>query len=107
MSACTNTVTGHRPIIEYDFFKRLCGLPFVEKIYLYGSRARGDADEISDYDLAIECPEATAEEWHGIQTMLDEASFLNKIDSIRYDALEEGLLKSQINKYKKLLYAKH
>lgn len=94
-----------KPITDYRFFKQLCALPYVQAIHLYGSRARGDADAISDYDLAITCPNASAAEWEHIKALLDNAAFLNKVDYTRYDALEEGLYKSQIDKYKRLLYA--
>ncbi|HEV2916259.1 MAG TPA: nucleotidyltransferase domain-containing protein [Candidatus Babeliales bacterium] len=40
----------------YQFFKKLIALPYIEKIILYGSRARGDTRDRSDIDLAIECP---------------------------------------------------
>ncbi|MEI7668782.1 MAG: nucleotidyltransferase domain-containing protein [Pseudomonadota bacterium] len=91
-------------ITKQDFFKKLCSLPFINAIYLYGSRARGTNSEYSDYDLAIDCPNATTSDWNDIVEFLAEAPFIDKIDSIRYDELEDGLLKEQIDKYKKVLY---
>ena len=41
---------------EYDFFQNLTKLPFVEQIWLYGSRARNTNAERSDIDLAIIAP---------------------------------------------------
>lgn len=93
-------------ITTYDFFTRLTALPCVEAVYLYGSRARGDADTYSDYDLAIHCPNAREEEWNTLVEMLENAPFLNHIEAVRYDALPDGLFKQQIDKYKQVLYAK-
>lgn len=41
--------------LDYQFIKRLKELPFVDEIWLFGSRARGDAQERSDIDIAILC----------------------------------------------------
>ena len=40
-------------ISNYNFFHQLKLLPFVQKIYLYGSRAKGDSTPSSDIDIAI------------------------------------------------------
>ena len=96
-----------KPITEYIFFKKLTALPFVEAIYLYGSRARGDADDISDYDLAVVCPEATEHDWNYMVNFLEEAPFLNHIEAVRYDTLQDGVFKNQVDKYKQVLYAKN
>lgn len=48
---------------DYTFLQKLEQLPFIEKIWLYGSRARGDSRDRSDIDLAIECPSATFLDW--------------------------------------------
>ena len=42
-------------INRYDFIKKLKALPFVERIILFGSRARGDNLPRADIDLAIDC----------------------------------------------------
>ena len=93
--------------MNYQFINRIKSLPFVEAIYLFGSRARGDADEKSDIDLAIACPNANVGDWNNIIDYLDNAPVLNYIDAVRYDTLKDGLFKQQIDKYKQVLYAKN
>lgn len=93
-------------ITKEEFFKTLCSLPVVNAVYLYGSRARGIHTRYSDYDLAIDCPAASISEWNDMVEMLAEAPFIDKIDAVRYDELETGLLKEQIDKYKKVLYVR-
>ena len=92
---------------DYNFVNKIKTLPFVEAIYLFGSRARGDADDKSDIDLAILCPEASVEDWNNIAEYLGNAPVLNHIDAVRYDTLKNGLFKQQIDKYKQVLYAKN
>lgn len=65
---------------DYKFFQKLEALPFVEKIWLYGSRARNDARDRSDIDLAIECPHATFWDWQKALDIIEDADTLLKID---------------------------
>ena len=72
---------------KFTFFKKLVTLPFIEKIIIFGSRARGDESERSDIDLAIFCPQATARNWFDIIALIEDADTLLKIDCIRLDTL--------------------
>ncbi|MDO9711658.1 nucleotidyltransferase domain-containing protein [Paracraurococcus lichenis] len=76
-----------RPLTEYRFLHRLAELPFVQAIWLFGSRARGTARERSDIDLAILCPEATVLDWDRVMQIVEEADTLLEIDAVRFDRL--------------------
>jgi len=57
-----------------------------QRIILFGSRARGDAETRSDYDIAIEAPEIDDNIWN--QFVLDAEENINtllKVDLIRLD----------------------
>lgn len=49
----------HDPILN-DMVQRLVGAYQPERIYLFGSRARGDARPESDYDLLVVVPESAS-----------------------------------------------
>lgn len=87
-----------KKITQYQFFKDLTKLLFINAIWLYGSRARGDAKERSDIDIAILCPEASNEDWQQVNDVIENADTLLKIDCIRFDDLTESdeLLKKNI-----------
>ena len=87
----------------YLFIEKLNGLPFIESIWLYGSRARGDFQERSDIDLAIVCPKATDEDWQRVLSIIEDADTLLKIDCVRFDTVG-GLLREEILRHKKVLY---
>ena len=72
---------------HYRFVEKIAALPFVEAIVLYGSRARGDARDRSDIDLAISAPKADAEQWQHILDLIDDADTLHHVDCVRLDAL--------------------
>lgn len=94
-------------VTHYGFFKQLTELPFVEEIWLFGSRARGDQQERSDIDLAIVCPTATNADWRKVNNIIDEADTLLKIDCIWFDRLsDDDKIKRNILAFKKVLYKK-
>jgi len=94
--------------LEYNFLKKLQDLPYIEAIWLFGSRARGDNRERSDIDLAIVCPNASDADWLKIMELIEEADTLLKIDCIRF---QKGTISNElydnIIKEKKVIYAKN
>lgn len=63
----------------------LAAQPDVERAYLFGSRARGQAEARSDIDLAIAAPSATAQRWHAILDQIDALPTLLPIDVTRLE----------------------
>ncbi|ATG74479.1 DNA polymerase III subunit beta [Zobellella denitrificans] len=93
------------PFKHYHFLDELTSLPYVEAIYLFGSRARGDHRERSDIDLAVVCPEASAQDWLKVLSIIEQADTLLTIDCVRLDAEPENSpLRAAIERDKKVLY---
>jgi nucleotidyltransferase substrate binding protein (TIGR01987 family) len=89
------------------FFQELTQFSFIDSIWLYGSRARGDFTERSDIDIAIICPSASQGDWRKILEIIENADTLLKIDCIRFDLLkDQSVLKRNIEKDRKLLFQK-
>jgi predicted nucleotidyltransferase len=63
----------------------------IEKIILFGSRARSDAELKSDIDIAIICPTITKREWLDICDRIENIDTLLKIDVVRFDLATENL----------------
>lgn len=78
------------PVIE-ELTARLSCVPEVERIVLFGSRARGDAEPRSDIDLAVECPNASRVVWNTIREQVLDARTLLFIDLVRHDRASEAL----------------
>lgn len=71
----------------YTFVERIAALPFFATIVLYGSRARGDARESADIDLAIAAPNADSCEWQSVIDIIDDADTLLGVDCVRLETL--------------------
>ena len=95
-------------ISRYDFFQQICRLPFVDKIVLFGSRARGDHHDRSDIDLAVFCDQASDEEWRQVLDCLrgDRIDTLLKVDCVRFER-SNAALKEHIMIEGKVLYEKN
>ena len=83
-----------------DCLKRF---PAVERVILFGSRARGDAEPRSDIDLAVACPRAGAVDWLRILEAVEEADTLLLIDLVRLDEASADL-RARISAEGRVLY---
>jgi uncharacterized protein len=80
----------HTDLYKYKFIQKLKNLTFVEKVILFGSRARGTQQ-------SIVCPTATKAQWHEILEIIENADTLLMIDCVRLDTIDHEL-KQQIIK---------
>jgi predicted nucleotidyltransferase len=80
-------------------------VPTVNKVILFGSRARGDHRPRSDIDLAIEAPFATNSHWLHINSIIEEADTLLSIDLVRLDEASDNI-KDKIFQEGQLLHAR-
>jgi predicted nucleotidyltransferase len=94
--------------LDYQFIARLQELPFIDEIWLFGSRARGDHRQKSDIDLAILCNEATDKDWLSVMEIIEDSDTLLKIDCIRFDqnTISKDLY-DNILQDKKVIYVKN
>lgn len=79
--------------------------PFVQRIWLYGSRARGNHSPRADIDLAVECVSDTAHnDWLRLASSIDEqAPTYLFVDIVRIDEVQPAL-KDRIMEEGHLIY---
>jgi predicted nucleotidyltransferase len=77
----------------------------VERIIIFGSRARGDAGPRSDVDLAVVAPLATAAEWLAMLESAEACDSLLQIDLMRLEEASQGL-RERILAEGKVLFAR-
>lgn len=96
-----------RSDLDYQFMDKLKSLPFVDEIWLFGSRARADNSAKSDIDIAVVCTNITENDWLKVTDIVDEADTLLKVDCIKFDknSISEELY-NNILKDRKIIYVK-
>jgi predicted nucleotidyltransferase len=86
-----------------QLIKQLAVQPHLKRVWLFGSRARDDATERSDIDLAIEAPGADRREWLEVCRLVEEAQTLLPIDVVRLEDAPDAL-RTAIRKEGQILF---
>lgn len=86
-----------------ESIKKIAKNYYIEKIILFGSRARGDNKATSDIDIAIYPTEQFQNEGH-FASDIDDLETLLKIDIVFIDANTDSRLIENINKEGVLMY---
>ena len=78
--------------------------PKIEKVALFGSRARGDHRETSDYDIVVDGKDLGHGEFSKFSTLLEEeAETLHQLDIVFYKEASPELKKS-IDREQKVIW---
>lgn len=78
--------------------------PEIQAVLLFGSRAHGDYNHLSDIDLAIKAPNLAQKDWLLLTEQIEnELDTLLKIDLILYEQVSKEL-QEQINQCYQVLY---
>ncbi len=78
----------------------------VDRLLLYGSRARGDYSNRSDIDLALDAPTMDITDFADFLVALNDLPCLFKIDLLRLQDLQNPALHTQIAKDAITLFAR-
>ena len=87
-----NTLNNNvKKIFNYQFFNELKSLPFVEKILLFGSKAKNYDTFYSDIDIALSLsPNHSQNDWLTVNDIIRNADTLLKIDCIDLNSLQDN-----------------
>jgi len=82
--------------------------PWIKKIILFGSRARGDAHPTSDFDLAVVTEGECSKEWTYLSSdWHEDIPTLCSIDLIHLNTLHNDPLRESIQKEGINIYERH
>ncbi|MBL7671414.1 MAG: nucleotidyltransferase domain-containing protein [Bdellovibrionaceae bacterium] len=80
--------------------------PLIEKVVLYGSRAKGNYKPGSDIDLTISAPEMTLSELLKIENEIDDLLLPNKVDLSLIHKIDNQNLIDHIQRVGVVFYSK-
>ena len=78
--------------------------PEVDRVFIYGSRAKGGYKKTSDIDLAVKFKKGRKKNINKIRYELEELPVIHRIDVTDEDKIDEGEFKKEYEKTKKTFY---
>ncbi len=91
-----STLTGLSPSLLEQLRAVFARYPDVQKVLIYGSRAKGDFKPGSDIDLAVFASDMSPTRFAGLWGMLDELPLVFRLDVVHWDRLDNATLKQRI-----------
>lgn len=91
-----NLIYGLTPAFYDNFVNIFKRYPSIEKVILYGSRAKGTEKPYSDFDLAILAPTMTNQEFALLWNELNDMPLVFKLDILHFERLKDQKLKEKI-----------
>lgn len=82
--------------IWLDLARVFARYPEIERVLIFGSRAKGTFRDGSDIDLAVFAPEMSDERFNQLWVELDALPILFKMDVLHWDRLSNTHLKQKI-----------
>ena len=76
----------------------------VKRVLLYGSRARGDYQQGSDIDIAIDAPMMDANEFSRLWNALDDLPIIYSMDIVHLQSLKNPSLLNAIHQDERVLW---
>lgn len=101
-----NLIYGLTTSLYNDFVNIFKRYPKIEKVILYGSRAKGTERPYSDFDLAILAPTMTDQEFALLWNELSDLPLIFKLDVLHFDRLKDKKFKEKILNEGKEFYPK-
>jgi proline iminopeptidase len=84
--------------IRDDFIQIFERYPQIERVLIFGSRAKGSARPGSDIDLAVCAPQMTDLEFAQLWNAIDDLPLVFKVDLLHWDRLANAPLKDKIRR---------
>ena len=95
---------GLDPAIARDlraFFARRDG---IERVWIFGSRSRGEQHARSDVDLAVDAPGLDASGFSALESALDELLFVRKVELVHWQRIADERFRREIEADRKLFW---
>ena len=77
----------------------------LESVWIFGSRARGDARTESDIDLAVDAPLMTAAQYSALLTRIDDLGLIYELDVVHLQRVKDATFKANIQRDRQILWA--
>ena len=76
----------------------------LDRVWLFGSRARGDHRDASDIDLALEAPRMDREAWSTFEANVEKLGLIYRIDLVKLDWVSDAKFVEHIRSDRKVFW---
>ena len=76
----------------------------LDRVWLFGSRARGDHRDASDIDLAFEAPRMNRDAWLRFESSVEKLGLIYRVDLVNLAWVSEAPFRERIERDKKLFW---
>ena len=84
-----------------EFFEQREG---VNRVWIFGSRARGDQHVRSDIDLAVDAPGLDASGFAALERALDDLLFVRKVELVHWQGISNARFRREIEADRKVFW---
>jgi type III restriction enzyme len=78
--------------------------PAVERVWIYGSRARGDHRLPSDIDLAVDAPAMSARDFLALSGRVEDLGLIYRVDVLRLQDVADDGLRARIERDRQVFW---
>jgi proline iminopeptidase len=96
---------GLAPAIVADFHRIFRHYSEIERVLIFGSRAKNTYKDSSDIDLAVIAPTMTDNTFAQLWNAIDDLPLVFKVDLLHWDKLTDERLKTKILREGQLFYS--
>lgn len=79
--------------------------PKIDRVWVFGSRARGEGRPESDIDLVVDAPEMSDREFALLLAALDDLPLLQKVDTLHWQRVGDAALRGEIEADRRVFWA--
>ena len=87
-----------------DLRDLFAGTPGVARVWIFGSRARGDERDHSDVDMAVDAPAIDGNAFRALLQKLDALPTLYKLDAVHLQKVADEKFRTEIERDRKLFW---
>jgi predicted nucleotidyltransferase len=87
-----------------DLWRAFEETPALERVWIFGSRARGTARDVSDIDLAVDAPALPAAGFEALHRRLLDLPTLYKLDVVHWQKVSDPMFVQEIQRDRQVFW---